>query len=72
MKSGFRGVPDNEATSIDPHSCELFIEDFSDRCPEIWWCPILLEDVSVRYLWHSIVQGARHMSLFFMEEEWSG
>jgi hypothetical protein len=38
--------PRNRVTSTHPHSCEL-IEEFSGRCPEVWWHPILMEVVPV-------------------------
>jgi hypothetical protein len=50
---GWLRGPQNGSTSTDPHY--FLIKKFSDKSWGMWWCPILLEDASIRYMRYSIV-----------------
>jgi hypothetical protein len=65
----------NGTTLTNLRSYELLIEKFTDGCPEMWWYLILLEHISIMYLWYStllwhvMVHSTCHC--LSMEEEWS-
>jgi hypothetical protein len=45
------------------------IEEFSDMCPKMLWCPILKKEVSIRYFWQSVADKTPSTSHCFSWEK---